>query len=247
MPQTHTTDTAGSRGRHPVCPKLRKHRRRNSLDPGVLAGFRDGDPQAVRAAYAAYGRLVYAVSYTILRDRGQSEEATQQTFLKAWRSAGTVDPGRELGPWLATIARRVAIDIYRREARRAARPLDAIPADDPALVTPAVAFEDSYEHWEVRRAVSLLPDGEREVVRAQHFEGLTHEQIAARLEIPVGTVKSRSFRAHRRLASELAHLRQGEPTALCARPEATVFGAHPRRAPRTKLFAPPYPQTLGAK
>jgi RNA polymerase sigma factor (sigma-70 family) len=213
MPQTHTTGTAGLRGRHSACPQPRAHRPRNSLDPCVLARFRDGDPEAVRAAYAAYGRLVYAVSYAILRNRDQSEEATQQTFLKAWRSAGSVAPGRELGPWLATIARRAAIDIYRRESRRAARPLDAIPADDPALVSPAVSLEDSYELWEVRRAVSQLPSDEREIVRAQHFEGLTHEQIAARLEIPVGTVKSRSFRAHRRLASALRHLRQREPAA----------------------------------
>ncbi len=158
---------------------------------------------------------MYAVAYRILAGRGLAEEATQQTFLKAWRSAGSVDPSRELGPWLATIARRVSIDIYRREAHRAVRPLDAVPEDDPALVSPAIAVEDAYDVWEVRRAVSLLPADEREVGRAQHFEGLTHEQIAARLGIPVGTVKSRSFRAHRRLASELGHLRQSEP-ARCA-------------------------------
>ena len=109
----------------------------------------------------------------------------------------------------------MSIDIYRREAHRAVRPLDAVPEDDPALVSPAIAVEDAYDVWEVRRAVSLLPADEREVVRAQHFEGLTHDQIAARLGIPLGTVKSRSFRAHRRLASELGHLRQWEP-ARCA-------------------------------
>jgi RNA polymerase sigma factor (sigma-70 family) len=180
------------------------------------ARFRDGDPNAVRAAYAAYGRLVYAIAYSILRDRGLSEEATQQTFVKAWRSAKSVDARRELGPWLATIARRVSIDIHRRETHRAARPLEAVPADDSALVSPAVAVEETFVVWEVRRAVSLLPGDEREVVRAQHFEGLTHEQIAARLGIPVGTVKSRSFRAHRRLASELGHLRRTAPSSRCA-------------------------------
>jgi RNA polymerase sigma-70 factor (ECF subfamily) len=102
----------------------------------------------------------------------------------------------------------VSIDIYRRETHRAANAIDAVPADDPALVSPAVAVEDICDVWEVRRAVSLLPGDEREVVRAQHFEGLTHEEIAARLGIPVGTVKSRSFRAHRRLALELGHLRE---------------------------------------
>ena len=71
----------------------------------VRARFADGDPDAVRAVYRAYGRLVYAVAYRLLADRGLSEEATQQTFLKAWQASASVDPNRELGPWLATIAR----------------------------------------------------------------------------------------------------------------------------------------------
>lgn len=223
MPQKHAPDTlswsdrlAGRRDprsdrfagrRDPKAPPRRSPIR---IDTRLRAQFRDGDPDAVRAAYAAYGRLVYAVAYRILAERGLSEEATQQTFLKAWRSAGSLDPERELGPWLATIAKRVSIDIYRRETRRAARPLEEVPAEGSALNAPSV--EEAHDIWEVRRAVSLLPGDEREVVRAQHFEGLTHEQIAARLGIPVGTVKSRSFRAHRRLASELGHLRYREPS-----------------------------------
>ncbi|MBV9417728.1 MAG: sigma-70 family RNA polymerase sigma factor [Solirubrobacterales bacterium] len=185
------------------------------IDARLRAQFRDGDPDAVRAAYSAYGRLVFAVAHRILADRGLAEEATQQTFLKAWRSAGSLDPGRELGPWLATIAKRVSIDVYRRETRRAARSLDDVPADGRGLGSTAFTVEQAHDIWEVRRAVSLLPGEEREVVRAQHFEGLTHEQIADRLGIPVGTVKSRSFRAHRRLASELGHLRHREPSCRC--------------------------------
>jgi DNA-directed RNA polymerase specialized sigma24 family protein len=64
-----------------------------------------------------------------------------------------------------------------------------------------------------RRAVAQLPEDEREVVRLQHFVGLTHAEIAARLGVPTGTVKSRSFRAHRRLAADLGHLRdENQPT-----------------------------------
>ncbi len=187
-----------------------------AIDARLRARFRDGDPDAVRAVYAAYGRLVYSVAHSVLGERGLSEEATQQTFLKAWRAAASVDPARELGPWLATIAKRVSLDVYRREMRRSARPLEVVPADDPALVSPAFAVEDACDVWEVRQAVSLLPEDERDVVRAQHFEGLTHEQIATRLGIPMGTVKSRSYRAHRRLASALRHLRQPDPMRQCA-------------------------------
>ncbi len=218
MPQHRTTGTLRSGDRLTVRHHHREPGRRPPLaiDTRLSARFRDGKPDAVREAYSAYRGLVCGIAYSILADRGLSEEATQQTFVKAWRAAGSVDQGRDLGPWLATIARRVSIDIYRRERReRATNSLEAVPADHPALVSPPIIAEDMYEVWEVRRAVSLLPCVEREVVRAHHFEGLTHEEIAARLGVPVGTVKSRSFRAHRRLASALGHLRQREATRLC--------------------------------
>lgn len=158
--------------------------------------------------YRAYGRLVYGVAYKVLGDRGLAEEATQQAFLKAWRAAQTFDEDRELGPWLAAIARRVAIDVYRREALRITDPLDAATETHPSLTTAPESAEAVYDIWEVRRAVSELPGDEQQVVRLQHFEGMTHEQIAQQLRLPVGTVKSRSFRAHKRLASELGHLRE---------------------------------------
>jgi RNA polymerase sigma factor (sigma-70 family) len=178
------------------------------VDRAARKRFRDGDPEAVRAVYHEYGRLVYAVAIRVLGDRGLAEEATQQTFVKAWRAAGTIDDSRDLGPWLLTIVRRTAIDLHRRELLRTAAPLDAVPADDPALVSLPASPESIYETWEVRRAVEELPPDEREVVRLQHFEGLTHGQIAERMKLAVGTVKSRSFRAHSRLATLLGHLRE---------------------------------------
>jgi RNA polymerase sigma-70 factor (ECF subfamily) len=177
------------------------------IDVRMRERFRDGDPDAVRAVYSAYGRLVYAVAYRLLADRSLSEEATQLVFVKAWRASTHVDPSRDLGPWLATIARRVAIDLHRREATRSAAPLDDVISDDPSLVTMPTPVETTYEIWEVRRAVSALPAEEQLVVRLQHFEGLTHTQIAQRLGASVGTVKSRSFRAHRRLAADLEAVR----------------------------------------
>jgi RNA polymerase sigma-70 factor (ECF subfamily) len=175
---------------------------------GVSAQFREGDPEAVRAVYREYGRLVFSVAYRILGNRGLAEEATQQTFLKAWRAAGSFDINRELGPWLASIARRAAIDLSRREAVRMADPLDSVSPADPALISRPESAEAIYDVWAVRQAVAELPDDEQEIVRMQHFEGLTHGEIAERLKLPVGTVKSRSFRAHKRLAAVLGHLRE---------------------------------------
>jgi RNA polymerase sigma factor (sigma-70 family) len=175
---------------------------------GVSAQFRDGDPDAVRAIYREYGRLVFAVAYRVLGDRGLAEEATQQAFVKAWRAAGSFDADRELGPWLASIARRAAIDVSRREAVRAADPIDSVAPGDPALATRPESAEAIHDVWAVREAVAALPAPEREIVRLQHFGGLTHGEISEKLNMPVGTVKSRSFRAHRRLAAVLGHLRE---------------------------------------
>jgi RNA polymerase sigma factor (sigma-70 family) len=177
------------------------------VDVDVAARFRDGDPDAVRAVYREYGRLVYAVAFKTLGHRELAEEAAQLCFVRAWEGAQSFDPSRELGPWLATIARRTAIDVFRRESRRAHVPIESLPPSDRALVTLPVGVDEVYEVWEVRRAVDELPELERELVALQHLEGLTHGEIAERLGVPIGTVKSRSFRAHRRLAAALGHLR----------------------------------------
>lgn len=164
--------------------------------------FREGDPHSVRELFDRYGRAVFSIAYRALNDRGLAEEAVQQTFLQAWRAAGRFDPDREPGPWLYAIARRVAVDLYRRERRH-----DTVH-DEPEVAVLPPSFEGLWEAWEVRTALDRLPDDEKAILRATHYLGLTHEETAERLGIPVGTVKSRSFRAHRRMAGLLAHLKE---------------------------------------
>ena len=182
----------------------------------VAIAFAKGDADAVRAVYKDYGKLVYTVAFKVLGDRSLAEEATQEAFIRAWRGAGSYDPSRELGPWLATVARRAAIDLYRRSARRAHSPLDE---DSARLVELPPSVERAYDVWEVRRALEQLPPEDRELVRLQHLEGLTQTEVAGRLGLALGTVKSRSFRAHRRLAGLLGHLRDepNEPSAASRR------------------------------
>ena len=114
------------------------------MDRGEASRFRDADPGAVRALYRAYGRLVFGVAHNLLGDRRLAEEATQQTFVSAWRASAAFDPARELGPWLATIGRRCAIDIHRREARRSADvDLAAVDPSAPELVTMPASIESA--------------------------------------------------------------------------------------------------------
>jgi RNA polymerase sigma-70 factor (ECF subfamily) len=177
------------------------------VTPADLDAFRAGDPDAVRAVYREFGTLVFAVAHRTLGSRELAEEATQQTFVKAWQAAASFDVSRELGPWLATIARRTAIDLHRREARREAERLADDDDGDPAVVELPPGIERAFEVWAVREAIDALPPDEREVVRLQHLEDLTHVEVANRLGVSLGTVKSRSFRAHRRLAARLGALR----------------------------------------
>ena len=170
----------------------------------TVEGFRAGDPQAVAAVFKEFGGLVFAVALRVLHDRSLAEDATQQAFVQAWRASAEFDPRRELAPWLATIARRAAIDLQRREATRARHARDELP--DVVATVPDSA-ERAYDVWAVREAIDALPPDEREVVRLQHLEELTQVQIAERLHLPLGTVKSRAYRAHRRLAARLGHLR----------------------------------------
>ncbi|WP_116995406.1 RNA polymerase sigma factor [Desertimonas flava] len=175
-------------------------------DRELARRFPSGDESALRDVYERYGRAVYTVTFSILRDPDRAADATQAAFVNAWRASARFDPAHALAPWLYTIARRTAIDAYRRERRM--EPTDPSTLDAVAdLDAEPGLLVSTWEAWQVRMAVDALPPDEREVVRLSWFEGLSHPEIAERLAVPVGTVKSRSHRAHRRLAAALSHVR----------------------------------------
>jgi RNA polymerase sigma-70 factor (ECF subfamily) len=177
------------------------------VDADSLDAFRRRDPSGVRAMYHEYGRLVYAVAHRVLGRPDLAEEATQQTFVRAWEAAERLDVERDPAPWLATIAKRAAIDIYRREARRSAVALSDVAPDDRALVTLPPDLDTLDAVWHVRQAIDALPPDEATIVRMQHLDGMSHREIAEALGIALGTVKSRSHRAHGKLSALLGHLR----------------------------------------
>jgi RNA polymerase sigma-70 factor, ECF subfamily len=172
-------------------------------DRQLIDAFIRRDESAIREFYRRYGGPVFGIAMRILRDRGHAEEATQQTFTKAWQAADRIDPNRAVGPWLYTIARRVAIDVYRRERRHSVSNID-----DREIAGVPMSVDGAFEEWQVRKAVGDLPEEERDVLRHTYFLGYTHEETAERLDIPVGTVKSRSHRAHRKLAYTLHHFKE---------------------------------------
>ena len=167
-------------------------------DAELVDAFRRGDESAFRRLYADYARLVHADAYRVLGERSLAEEATQQTFVRAWEHATSFEAGRELAPWLVTIAKRIAIDLWRRERHRRHQPLDDLAGAE--TLTDADAVEDM---WSIRAALGELSDDARALLRMQYHDGFSQQDVADRLGIPVGTVKSRTHTAQTRLAGAL--------------------------------------------
>jgi len=168
--------------------------------------FADRDPDAIRQIYRRYVGPMLVLARSLLADSDLAHDAVQQAFLQAWRAASRFDPDRPLSPWLFAITRRACIDLYRRERRR---PVLTTTGDAPERPDPVIDgdIERAWMVWQVREAIGTLAPEERDVIRLAYLEGFTLPEVAERLRIPVGTVKSRTFRAHRRLAHRLAHVR----------------------------------------
>ncbi len=175
-----------------------------TVDRATLDEFVAGSSDAIRAIYVAFNKQVFTVTMSMLGNRALAEEAVQQTFLNAWRKRDSFDASRSLAPWLYSIARRASIDLYRRERRHEHAETQADhPADE-------VRLEGTWEAWQLRTALEQLRPEDRDTLRAVYFEGLSHDETARRLDIAVGTVKSRVHRAQQRLAELLSHLDEEE-------------------------------------
>jgi RNA polymerase sigma-70 factor (ECF subfamily) len=183
---------------------------RATLPPATLQRFRDKDPDALGEVYDRYRRAVWSVAMSITRADHLAQEAVQEIFIRAWNAAASYDPSRDLGPWLMTIARHASLDLVRRELR----PTRGGHEAETDVVVEEPGIDQAWVSWEIQEALGRLTADEREIVRLSFFEDLTHAQVAERLGVPIGTVKSRSHRAHRRLAEFLVHLRDEPATGL---------------------------------
>lgn len=171
-------------------------------DAELAAAAADGDAVAFDLLFDRHRATVERAAAQILGDRSEAQDAVQLTFLKIWRAVERFDVSRPFGPWARTIARRVAIDLSRNRGRR--DQLEPLLAEDERSAESTFAL--AARRLDVRRAVARLPEAEQEVVVLTFFGELTHQEAAAWLSIPVGTVKSRSHRAQRALRAALADL-----------------------------------------
>lgn len=168
--------------------------------------FSQGDEIALSEIYRSYSSPMYVIALQMLGRHDLAADAVQRAFVQAWQASDRFDPVRELRPWLYAITRRAAIDVYRRERRTT----DVVTLDSGAVHDLAVegpSLDDRWQAWEVRRALDRLHPDEREVLRLAYLRGYSQAEIAIRLGVALGTVKSRTARGLRRLAASLAHLR----------------------------------------
>lgn len=174
----------------------------NEQLPGqLLSAVAGGDVDAFSALYDMFERPVFSVALRATRDRQRAEEAVQDTFLKIWRRAEGFDPTKGAAQsWIFTIAKRSAIDVSRRE-QRAPFPTDLTPEDTPV----PDANDELTATWQVNMALSELPPEQRSVIDLFVIEGLTHTEVAERLALPLGTVKTRIYAGLKRLRETLEH------------------------------------------
>ncbi|HWQ27490.1 MAG TPA: sigma-70 family RNA polymerase sigma factor, partial [Dehalococcoidia bacterium] len=164
-------------------------------DEDLAARVTRGDAGAFEALFDRYGDLVYSVAYRVLEDRHAAEDIAQEVFLKFWRRPSLFDPGRgRFATWLISVTRNRAIDERRirqrvgRDDRGGAIEAEAPSpgADDPGRLAVLVREREA-----VREALNGLPPEQRLAIELAYFGGLTQSEVAERLSLPLGTVKTR--------------------------------------------------------
>jgi RNA polymerase sigma-70 factor, ECF subfamily len=171
-------------------------------DIDVVQRLAAGDRDAVAELYDRHAARVLGLAYRIVRNSSDAEDVVQEVFAQAWRTAPNYEPSRgTVAGWLQMMARTRAIDRLRsRQARRddGESKLEAMPAAAAPQSDRLIADEQAAR---VRDALLTLPADQRAALELAYFEGLTQTEIAARLQTPLGTVKTR-------IRSALATLRR---------------------------------------
>ncbi|MGB0112193.1 MAG: sigma-70 family RNA polymerase sigma factor, partial [Ilumatobacteraceae bacterium] len=170
----------------------------------LMSSVQRGDDAAFAALYDALAAAVYGTVKRVLRDPAMSEEVTQEVFVELWRTAQRFDSERaSVATWAVTMARRRAVDRVRREQSQRDRIERAGGARAEDVAQPDDITVASLEAERVSRALAELPDDQREVIEMAFINGDSHAVIAERLDLPLGTVKSRVRGGLKKLSGRL--------------------------------------------
>ncbi len=181
-------------------------------DQDLTRAAAGGDRSAFARLVDLHKRAVFGLCVRLLQDREEARDAAQETFVRAWGAMATYDPSHPFAPWLLRIARNLCVDLVRRRIPKAQRlELDATgrgEAEAPQLADgDSVAADEQLAHAQLTAslegAVAALPANYREVIHLFHVEHMSYKEIAATMEIPIGTVMTWLHRARARLREVL--------------------------------------------
>lgn len=184
-------------------------------DEALVAAVARGERDALGVIYDRFAGRVMAVLVRMLPTRAEADELLQEVFTELWQKAGDFDRARgKVSTWVITVARSRALDALRASGRRARGRHD--PVEDLALSAPPASQPDAQateaeRSGAVRNALAQLTGPQREALELSYFAGLSHTEIADRLAIPVGTVKSRIIAGMKQLRDHLGELREDRP------------------------------------
>lgn len=177
-------------------------------DAGLLRRLRAGDSDAFETIYAEYASSAYGIAYRVTRQDAIAQEVVHDAFMALWRAPEAFDPAKgTLRTFLLSLTHHRAVDAVRREERLRARNeravnLEPARSEDPAEDVVEAAWL-GHRRKEVRAALETLSVDQRTVLEKAYFEGRTQVQIAGELGIPLGTVKTRTLAAMRKMRTAL--------------------------------------------
>jgi RNA polymerase sigma-70 factor (ECF subfamily) len=175
-------------------------------DIELLQKIAGGDVRAVGELYDRYAATLFPIALRIVRDRSEAEDVLHDAFVAVNERASqyAADRGSVIA-WLVTLVRNLSIDRTRRRDRRGTLAREVLPHEPPASVRdPERLTSEASEREKIRRALASLPEAQRQTLEVAFFEGLSYPEIAARENVPLGTIKSRAARALAALRDALA-------------------------------------------
>jgi len=175
-------------------------------DAELLSLIAGGDVRAVGELYDRYAPTLFPIALRIIRDRSEAEDLLHDAFVAVNERANqyAADRGTVIA-WLVTLVRNLSIDRTRRRERRGTLAREVLPHEPPASVRdPERLTSDASEREKIHRALATLPEAQRQTLEVAFFEGLSYPEIAARENVPLGTIKSRAARALSALRDALA-------------------------------------------
>jgi len=176
-------------------------------DAAIIKAMANGDRGALAVLYDRYSSLLLAVGIKVMGERREAEDILHDVFLESWRQAGTFDPKRGTArTWLLLRMRSRCLDRKRSAGYSRSEPIEEAPdhSDDRAITD----IDEAPDRRRVRQAVAALKGDQRAVVELSYFEGLSYSEIASRVGVPLGTIKSRMRLAVATLRSSFIETRQ---------------------------------------